>query len=118
MPASFGSLRVEVGPAGFKRASEVYATTRKRQPGSALTPDTVTDWAYELQAEGHTLEAIKIMKLTIDLEPSSRNYESMGEMVADAGRQEAARESYEKALKLDPNNRAAKQALERANSQA
>jgi pimeloyl-ACP methyl ester carboxylesterase len=117
MSASFGSFRVEVGRAGFQHAREVYVTTRKQQPGFALTPDTVTDWAYELLAEGHTPEAIDIMKLAIELEPSSRNYASMGEMDANAGRPEVARESYEKALELDPNNRAAKQGLERVNGQ-
>ena len=41
----------------------------------------------------------------------------MGEMDADAVLQEAARESYETALELDPNNRAAKQGSERVNRQ-
>jgi tetratricopeptide (TPR) repeat protein len=113
MPASFSSFRVEVRRSGFNHAGEIYEATRKKQPGFVLTPDTVTDWAHELLAEGHTPEAIDIMKFAIQLEPSSSNYASLGEMEVDAGQLGAARKSYEKALELNPKNLAAKEGLER-----
>lgn len=57
------------------------------------------------------------MLLNFALTTSRKIPPSMGEMDADAVLQEAARESYETALELDPNNRAAKQGSERVNRQ-
>ncbi len=112
MPASFSSFRIEVGRKGFDHVSEIYEATRKEQPPFALAPDTVTAWAYELLADGHIAEALDIMKLAIQLKPSSRNYASLGETYNDAGQKTLAVESYRKALELNPNELAAKQGLE------
>jgi len=66
----------------------------------------------QLLADGHFSEAIEIMKLDIQLDPSSRAYGSLGEMYMKSGQKQAAIESYKKALERDSNNILAKQRLE------
>ena len=118
MPASFTSFRTEVGHKGFDHASEIYEALRKEQPSFVLEPDAVTSWAYELLAEGHLSEALDIIKFAVQLNPSSHNYASLGEMYADANQKQAAIDSYKKALEKNPNDLAAKQGLERLESPA
>jgi len=111
LPASFTSFRTEVGRQGFHHVADVYATTQKQQPDFKLGADTVVTWAYELLADKHLPEAIDVMKLGIQLDPSSRVYSSLGEMYMKSGQKQAAIESYKTALEKDSNNPIAKQSL-------
>lgn len=111
-PVTFTSFQIAVSQAGFSRTSEVYDTFHASHPDVGITPEMITTWAYALLAEGHTSEALAVMTLGIQLKPSSRNYASLGEMYAAAGQKDQAVASYQKALNLNPSERAAKQGLE------
>ena len=78
--------------------------------------DDVVSWAYELLADGHLPEAIDVMKLAIQLDPSSRAYSSLGEMYAKAGQKQAAIDSYKTALEKDSNNIIATEGLKELGS--
>ena len=112
MPASLDSFQTEIGQTGFDHAMEIYAKTQKQQPGFKLEPDALTSWAYDLLADGRFSEAVDIMRLAVQLDPSSRAYGSLGEMYRKSGQKQAAIDSYKTALEKDPANIMAKQELE------
>jgi dienelactone hydrolase len=116
LPASLDWYRLEVGSKGFDHAAEIYSATQKQQPDFKLDAGAVTSWAYDLLAEGHLSEAVDIMKLAAQLDPSSRAYSSLGEMYTKAGDNRAAIESYKKALTKDLGNILATQGLEERGS--
>jgi Tfp pilus assembly protein PilF len=58
------------------------------------------------------------MKLGVQLDPSSHNFTSLGEMYAKAGLKKLARESYEKALESDSSNFTARDSLSRLRNAA
>jgi tetratricopeptide (TPR) repeat protein len=91
--------RVEVGRQGFDHAADIYASIQKEQPAFKLDADAVAWWANDLLADGHFPDAIDIMKLDIQLDPSSCAYGSLGEMYMKSGQKRAAIESYKKAPK-------------------
>jgi pimeloyl-ACP methyl ester carboxylesterase len=110
-PVSFTSFQTAVSDAGFAHTSEVYEAFHKQHP-EVVDAESVTAWAYALLAGHHTSEAVEIMKLAVQLKPSSQSYASLGEMYVAAGQKENALESYQKALRENPNNLAAKQGLD------
>ena len=116
LPASFSSLRVEAGRQGFDHVADIYAAIQKNQPNFKVDADDVVSWAYELLADSHFPEAIDVMKLAIQLDPSSRAYSSLGEMYAKAGQKQAAIDSYKTALEKDPNNIIATEGLKELGS--
>ena len=118
MPPSFTSLRVEVARQGFDHVADVYATFQKDQSNFKLDADDVVAWAYELLADNHVPEAIDVMKLAVQLNPSSRAYSSLGEMYTKAGQKQAAIDSYKTALEKDSNNIIATQGLKEVESGA
>jgi tetratricopeptide (TPR) repeat protein len=112
MPASLDSFKAEVGRRGFDHAAEVYAAMQKDQPDFKLEAQAVASWAYQLLVDRHLPEAINIMKLGIELDPSDRAYSSLGEMFMKSGQKLPAIDSYKKALEKNPNDILAKQRLE------
>jgi pimeloyl-ACP methyl ester carboxylesterase len=104
LPASLESFKVEVGRQGFDRAAQIYTTMRKEQPDFKLDGQSVASWGYELIANRHFLEAIEIMKLDVQLDPSTGAYVGLGEAYRQSGQKRLAADSYQRALKADPNN--------------
>jgi tetratricopeptide (TPR) repeat protein len=108
IPPSFESFRKQVGDRGFDHIADLYATTLKQQPSFTLDADTVTNWAYDLLAEGHTHEAVAAMQFSLQINPSTSAYISLGEMLARDGQQQEALKNYQKAVANDPGNPIAK----------
>lgn len=111
LPLSFTSFQVEVGRQGFDHASKVYAAMQKQQNGFVLDAGTVDGWASDLMADGHLQEAIQVMEFGIKLDPSSRAYDSLGEMYLGAGRKQDALAAYRIAAQKDPHDILAAEAL-------
>ncbi len=69
---------------------------------------------YELLGKEDVAGATKIFQLNVEMNPKSANaYDSLGEVQMQAGDKEAAIVSYKKSLELNPDNRNAKQMLEK-----
>jgi tetratricopeptide (TPR) repeat protein len=112
IPASLDALRAEVGRHGFDHAPAIYAALLKEQPDFKLDEDAVTRWGYGLIQGNHLAEAIDVLKLDVQVFPSSSNaYDSLGEAYTKAGQKQLAIDSYKKSLELNPANDNAKEKL-------
>jgi dienelactone hydrolase/predicted negative regulator of RcsB-dependent stress response len=112
IPASLDALRAEVGRQGFDHAAAIYAAMLKEQPDFKLDEDAVVRWGSDLMEENHLAEAIEVLKLDVQVFPSSWNgYDSLGEAYMKAGQKQLAIESYKKSLELNPGDDEAKEKL-------
>jgi pimeloyl-ACP methyl ester carboxylesterase len=111
-PPSLVSFRAEVGRRGFDHVAEIYADIQKENHDFKLDADAVMSWAYRMMADGHLPEAIHVMNLAIQIDPSSRAYGGLAEAYMKSGQRQEAIESYEKALEKDSGNILAKQRLD------
>lgn len=67
---------------------------------------------YELLGEGKAADAVAVFRLNAEQFPESGNvWDSLGEGLLAAGEREAAIESYERSLELDPENDNAREKL-------
>ena len=113
IPASLDALRAEVGRQGFDHAAAIYAAMLKEQPDFKLDEDAVLRWGSDLMEENHLAEAIEVLKLDVQVFPSSWNgYDSLGEAYMKAGQKQLAIESYKKSLELNPGDDEAKEKLQ------
>jgi Tfp pilus assembly protein PilF len=101
-----------VGRRGFDHVSEIYAEIQKENRDFKLDADAVMSWGYQLMAGGHPREAIDVMNLAIQIDPSSRAYSGLAEAYLKSGQNNVAIESYQKALEKDRGNILAKQRLQ------
>jgi len=112
IPASLDALRAEVGRQGFDHAAAIYAAMLKEQPDFKLDEDAVLRWGSDLMEKNHLAEAIEVLKLDVQVFPSSSNsYDSLGEAYMKAGQKQLAIESYKKSLELNPGDDEAKEKL-------
>ena len=111
VPPSFGSFQSEVFRQGFGRAAEIYATLRKEHPDVKLDTQSLQEWGNRLLDDRQFPEAIEIMKLAVQVDPSGGAYFALGEAYRDSGQREQAAQNYKEALALDPSNEGAKQRL-------
>jgi dienelactone hydrolase/predicted negative regulator of RcsB-dependent stress response len=112
IPASLDALRAELGRQGFDHAAAIYAAMLKEQPDFKLDEDAVVRWGSDLMEENHLAEAIEVLKLDVQVFPSSSNsYDSLGEAYMKAGQKQLAIESYKKSLELNPGDDEAKEKL-------
>jgi tetratricopeptide (TPR) repeat protein len=111
MPPAFGSFQSEVFRQGFGHAAEVYATFRKEHPDVKLDTQSLEGWGNRLLDDRHFPEAIEIMKLAVQADPSSDAYFSLGETYRESGQLEQAVRNYREALARDPSNSGAKERL-------
>lgn len=83
-------------------------------PTGAAGPGALNSAAYELAANGRRDAGLELLKLAVTLHPKEANlYDSIGEFYLLKGQKEQARESYTKALEIDPNLASARRGLER-----
>lgn len=108
MPLSFGSFQGEVFRQGFGHAAEIYATMRKEHPDFKLDAHALEGWGYSLLAVRHVPEAVEILKLEIQVDPSSSAYYALGEAYRESDQRGQAVQSYREALAKDPGNTGAK----------
>jgi pimeloyl-ACP methyl ester carboxylesterase len=111
-PVTFEALRVGAGEKGFEHLAELYAAMKKEKADFKVEESAMTDWATELQGEGHLAEAVEVLKLNVTMYPESGEaWETLGEAYEKAGQKAEAVESYKKALEKDPENTGAKEKL-------
>ena len=111
LPFDFADFREQVGEQGFDHISDVYTSARSKHPAFSLESDAVTAWGYRLFGEHHAAEAIAVMRLAVQIKPSSNSYSALGEVYARTGQKANAVETYKKALAIDPGNIIAKELL-------
>ena len=106
-------LKEAVSVNDFKLAAERYRQWRADPINAyADAEDQVNGLGYELMATKRLDQAIEIFRLNVAAFPRSANtYDSLGEAYRTRGDREAAINSYEKALELNPNQRTAIEAL-------
>lgn len=106
---------------GVDAGIEHYRKLRDEYYGSAaydFTADALIEIASDLAESKKDYDgAIKLLKLNLEFTPKDPNtHITLGRVQLAKGDRAAAIASYEKALELDPDNRWAKQQLERARS--
>jgi len=96
----------ELAARGFDKASELYETAKKNDPGFKLPEKDVNRWGYDLLGAGKVQKAIAVFQLNVTMYPESSNvYDSLGEAQETSGDPKAAVASYRKSLQLNPGNR-------------
>jgi tetratricopeptide (TPR) repeat protein len=84
-----------------QRYRAIKADARSRYVDSEAP---VNRLGYDLLAKKRVADAIDVFKLNTEFYPRSANvYDSLGDALAAAGRNDEAIKSYEKALSIDPN---------------
>ncbi len=101
----------------LQAALDDYADLKKKYYGRAafdFGEDPLNVFAYTLLENNDTTGAIQVFKLNAETFPDSPNvWDSLAEGYLKAGDLKKAQENYEKALRLDPANQSAKDALTR-----
>lgn len=96
-------------------AIKQYQHLKKDKPDSYdFGENQLNMLGYQLLWRGMTEDAIEVHKLNVQVYPESANpYDSLGESYEASGEVRLAIDSYEKALKLNPDMPSAKEALKR-----
>lgn len=98
-----GAMKKAYDQAGVEAAFTAAANHRKTLD-AALEADFNT-FGYALLGLGKTADAIRVFeRVTRDYPESANAWDSLGEAQASAGNKAAAIKSYQRVLKLDPNN--------------
>jgi len=102
---------------GLQAALDDYADLKKKYYGRAafdFGESSLNIFGYSLLENNDTAGAIQVFKLNADMFSDSGNvWDSLGEGYLKAGDVKKAQENYERAVKLDPANQSAKEALKK-----
>jgi tetratricopeptide (TPR) repeat protein len=94
-----------------ERYRKIKADPRSRYVDSETPMNSL---GYNLLAKKRIADAVEIFKLNAESYPSSANvYDSLGDALVAAGRNDEAIKSYEKAVSIDPNFQTSIDALKR-----
>jgi len=121
-PETLGAVLMKaMDKGGVDAAVERYRKLRDDYYGSAaydFSPDALIELASDVAEQKKDFDgAIKLLNLNLEFSPKDPNsYITLGRVYLAKGDKAASIASYEKALELDPENRWAKQQLERAKS--
>ena len=85
-------------------------------PGFKLEAAAVSAWGHELLASSHLVDAVDIMRLAVQLDPSSSAYMGLAEAYLKSDQKQLSIDNYKKALKIDPDNIFARQILQELGS--
>jgi len=91
---------------------EVRAQVQASHPELKIEAGDIARWGYERMSAGRMREAVPLMRLAVELEPSGSTYMGLGESYERAGEKARAIEAYREALKHDAGNIIVKQRLE------
>ena len=112
IPPTLDALRAELGKQGFDHAPTIYAAMLKDSPDFKLDESAVNMWGLDLMEKNHLTEATELLKLNVQVFPTSSNaYDSLGEAYMKSGQKQLAIDNYKKSLELDPDNDNAKEKL-------
>ena len=108
----FGKALAEGGvPAAEKKLKELM---KRRANGPVFDENDFNNLGYGLMQENNLESAIYVFETNTRLYPDSGNaWDSLGEVLAKAGRKEQAIASYRKSLELNPNNRNGREMLKK-----
>lgn len=77
-----------------------------------MTENEINSWGYKLISQKRLKDALELFKLNVSLYPSSANaFDSLGEIYAELGENELAVKNYEQSLRLNPENKNAKEMI-------
>jgi len=112
VPASCEGFRAEIGREGFDRCTDVHAAMARHDAGFKLSEVYIDDWAEELLDEQRCSEALALLRLNANIHPnSSHAHASLGRALRLSGQDQAAIESYRRAVQLNRANAEAKRVL-------
>ncbi len=99
---------------GIEAGKSQYDDLKKAPRGKiVLIESTLNALGYELYNEGHTDEAIAVLKWNVKDYPDSWNvYDSLGEAYMKNGQKDLAILNYKKSIELNPENENGKKMLE------
>lgn len=107
-------VRSRLEKSGYKNAIEEVKKLKKTNTGFTLTENEINSWGYKLINQNRIADALEIFKLNVYLYPTSVNaFDSLGEIYAMLGDNEAAIKNYAQSLKLNPQNNNAAQQLKK-----
>jgi tetratricopeptide (TPR) repeat protein len=112
----FGKALLEGGiPAAEKKLQEMQ---KRRQDGPVFDEADFNALGYKLLQENKFDSALYVFEKTARLYRDSWNvWDSLGEAAAQAGQTEKAIASYRRSLELNPNNRSAREALQKLSAE-
>ena len=97
------AFRAEVGRQGFDHAPAIYAAMLKDNPDFKLDEAAVNLWGLDLLEKNHLTEATELLKLNVQVFPSSSNaYDSLGEAYMKAGQKQLAIDEVQKVAGAGP----------------
>lgn len=108
------ALRKQLEAGGFANASAVAARLRAETPSEKWSELELNDWGYRLMATGRIKPAVAVLKIGVEMFPSSGNaHDSLADALARDGDTESAITHYRRSLELDPGNTNGARQLER-----
>lgn len=98
-------LQFQVLSGGVDAARADYEAAKADLPAEAFVETALNALGYRLLRQGLIEDAVGIFRFNVELYPDSGNvYDSLGEALIATGDLEAALESYETSVRLDPGN--------------
>jgi tetratricopeptide (TPR) repeat protein len=98
-------------PAAEKTLKDLMA---RRPEGPVFDEGDFNGLGYKLLGENNLESAVFVMEKTAELYPGSWNaWDSLGEVLANAGRKDRAIESYRKSLELNPKSKSGREMLQK-----
>ncbi|MDP9955035.1 CubicO group peptidase (beta-lactamase class C family) [Epilithonimonas hungarica] len=119
MSSSAKSLKVILDKNGYKTTIEAAKKLKSKNKDFVLTENEVNNWGYKMISQKRLKDALELFKLNVSLYPTSSNaYDSLGETYAELEENELAIKSYEKAFKLNPQNKNAEEMIKKLKSKS
>ncbi len=109
LPKNIKNLRSQLEIKGYNNALEIYKHLKVENQNFELLENDINHWGYTLLKLKENNKALEIFKLNIALFPTSANaYDSLGEMYVVLEDAKKALKNYRESLRLNPNNKNAK----------
>lgn len=104
MPFSFADFQALVVRRGFEHVRQVLTETQKAHPELKIEASDITGWGYGRLSADKAQDALPLMRLAVQLSPTGSAYLGLAESFEKSADKAHAIESYQEALKRDPEN--------------
>ncbi|MGK5048406.1 serine hydrolase [Janthinobacterium sp. GB4P2] len=112
LPPAVLPLRKMLLQRGYAEASQAWAELRARDAQALPDEDALNVWGYKLSGQQQLAQAVAVLRLNASLHPSSWNaYDSLAEILEQAGDKQGAIVNYGKSLALNADNSHASERL-------